>query len=147
MILFCFCIYIHECQYPIIFLLLTSCLALWTKLRYLHNIRWQVLSLFLQKILNTIRISCSFNLYLFLLLLFLGPQVWHTEIPQARGGNGVTAVGLHLQPQQHQIQHLSSWQHWGSLTHWVGPGIEPTSSWILAGFASTELWRELPFSL
>ena len=31
----------------------------------------------------------------------------------------------------------------GSLTHWVKPGIEPESSWILAGFISTEPWQEL----
>ena len=33
-----------------------------------------------------------------------------------------------------------------SFTHWVRPGIDPTSSWILVGFISTELWWELlPF--
>ena len=26
----------------------------------------------------------------------------------------------------------------GSLPHWAGPGIKPTSSWVLAGFAATE---------
>ena len=26
----------------------------------------------------------------------------------------------------------------GSLTHWVGPGIKPASSWILVGFATAE---------
>ena len=26
----------------------------------------------------------------------------------------------------------------GSLTHWMGPGIEPVSSWILVGFVSAE---------
>ena len=30
-----------------------------------------------------------------------------------------------------------------SLTHWEGPGIEPTSSWILVGFISTEPQQEL----
>ena len=29
--------------------------------------------------------------------------------------------------------------HTGSLTHWVRPGTEPTSSWILVGFVSTAL--------
>ena len=32
----------------------------------------------------------------------------------------------------------------GSLTHWVRPGIEPTSSWILVGFATTKPQQELP---
>ena len=31
----------------------------------------------------------------------------------------------------------------GSLTHWVRPGIEPASSWILVGFITTEPWGEL----
>ena len=30
------------------------------------------------------------------------------------------------------------------LTHWLRPGIEPTSSWILIGFITTKPWRELP---
>ena len=31
----------------------------------------------------------------------------------------------------------------GSLTHWVGPGIEPESPWILVGFITAELQGEL----
>ena len=31
----------------------------------------------------------------------------------------------------------------GSLTHWVRPGIEPTSSWMLIRFVSAEPWQEL----
>ena len=33
----------------------------------------------------------------------------------------------------------------GSLNHWVGPGIEPESSWILVGFITAEPQGELPF--
>ena len=33
-----------------------------------------------------------------------------------------------------------------SLTHWAGPGIKPTSSWILVGFITTEPQWELPHS-
>ena len=33
----------------------------------------------------------------------------------------------------------------GSLTHWVRPGIEPTSSWILVRLIYTEPWWELLF--
>ena len=32
----------------------------------------------------------------------------------------------------------------GSLIHWVRPGIEPTSLWILVGWVSTEPRQELP---
>ena len=34
----------------------------------------------------------------------------------------------------------------GSLIHWIRPGIEPASSWILVRFVTTEPWRELPES-
>ena len=32
-----------------------------------------------------------------------------------------------------------------SLTHWTGPGIEPTSSWVLVGFVTTEPLQELQY--
>ena len=32
----------------------------------------------------------------------------------------------------------------GSLTHWVRPGMEPASSWILVGFVTAEPQQELP---
>ena len=36
----------------------------------------------------------------------------------------------------------------GSLTHWVRPGIEPDSSWILVGFITTEpQWKLHPYQL
>ena len=35
-----------------------------------------------------------------------------------------------------------SWQRW-ILNHWVRPGIEPKTSWILVGFAAAEPWWEL----
>ena len=34
--------------------------------------------------------------------------------------------------------------HTESLTHWERPGIEPASSWVLAGFFTAEPQRELP---
>ena len=42
---------------------------------------------------------------------------------QVRGWIGVAAAGLH-----------HSHSHAKSLTHWVRPGIEPASSWILVGY-------------
>ena len=39
--------------------------------------------------------------------------------------------GLHHSSQQHRV-----------LTHWVGPGIEPASSWILVMFVTAELQQE-----
>ena len=46
---------------------------------------------------------------------------------QPRGWIGAVAAGL---PHSHSNA--------GSLTHWVKPGLEPTSSWILAGFITAE---------
>ena len=40
--------------------------------------------------------------------------------------------------------HIS--QHW-ILTHWAGPGIEPSSLWMLVGFVTAEPWQELPPTL
>ena len=49
---------------------------------------------------------------------------------QARGQIGATAFGLY-----------QSHSNTKSLTHWSGPRIEPTSSWILVGFITTEPGR------
>ena len=52
------------------------------------------------------------------------------------------------QPQQHQIRAVSA-TYTGAhgnarcLTHWTGPGIKPTSSWILVGFVTTKPQWEL----
>ena len=70
---------------------------------------------------------------------------------QARGWTGASAAGLqhshsNTRPKQHlqpTPQLMATWDH---LTHWVGPGIEPTSSCILVGFIKTEPQRELPVS-
>ena len=51
---------------------------------------------------------------------------------QARGQIKAAAAGLH-----------HSHSKAGFLTHWVGPGIEPTSSWILVRFITTKPQQEL----
>ena len=51
---------------------------------------------------------------------------------QARGRIGAVTTSLHH-------SHSST----RALTHWVRPGIEPTSSWILVRFISAEPWWEL----
>ena len=53
------------------------------------------------------------------------------------------------QPQPHGIwassaTYVTAHCNAGSLIHWVRPGIEPTSSWILVGFVSSELQWALP---
>ena len=72
--------------------------------------------------------------------------------PQARGQIGAIAAGLH-----HSHSNTGSEPHLqptpkahcnaGSLINWVRPGIEPSSSWILVGFITTEPQWELPIIL
>ena len=40
-------------------------------------------------------------------------------------------------------EHTTAHGNVRSLTHWIRPGIEPTSSWILAGFVNAEPQWEL----
>ena len=52
------------------------------------------------------------------------------------------------QTQQHQIQatsatYTTTYSNARSLTHWVRPGIEPASSWMLVRFTSSEPQQEL----
>ena len=68
-----------------------------------------------------------------------------------RGWIWATAAGLY-----HSHSHARSKPHLqptsqlmttpDNLTHWVGPGIEHVSSWLLVGFFSAEPQQELPCS-
>ena len=88
--------------------------------------------------------SVCFGGGLLLFLVFLGLHLWHMEFPRL-------GVQSHLcqpipQLQQGQIRATSATYttahgRW-SLTHWVGPGMEPTSSWILVGFIIIEPQQE-----
>ena len=84
--------------------------------------------------------DCAFLFF----CLFLGPYPW-MEVPRL----GVEWE-LWPQPQQCQIRASSvtyTTTHGGnarSLTHWARLGIEPTSSWLLVTFVSSEPWWELP---
>ena len=66
-------------------------------------------------------------LIFFFFFCFLGPHGQHME---------VSRLGVEL-----ELQLLAS-SHLGSLTHWARPGIEPASSWMLAGFVSTAPQQE-----
>ena len=56
---------------------------------------------------------------------------------QARGQIGAAAAGLH---HSHSCicDLTTAHSKTGSLTHWVRPGTEPTSSWTLVGLITTE---------
>ena len=69
---------------------------------------------------------------------------------QVRGPIRATAAGLHRshshtgsKPRLQPIPIPIAQGNAGSLTHRAGPGIEPTSSWILAGSLTAEPRREL----
>jgi len=72
-------------------------------------------------------------LFLFFLCLFRAAPTAHGG-SQARGRIRATAASL---PPSHS--------NTGSLTHWARPGIEPASSWVLAGSLTAEPRQELPF--
>ena len=62
------------------------------------------------------------SLHFFFLLFFLGPHLRHGEFPRL-------GVKLELQLPTYTTAHRNT----KSLTHWVRPGIEPASPWILVG--------------
>jgi len=81
------------------------------------------------------------------LLSFLGPHLWHMEVPRL-GSNQSYSCWSTSQPQQCQIPAMSvtytaSHGNAGSLTHRMKPGIKPATSWFLVGFVSTPPRQEL----
>ena len=77
------------------------------------------------------------------LLFYLRLNLQHMEVPRL-GVESATAVSLHTpqqQPQQHRIWALFSTYttvhgNTRSSTHWVRPGINTESSWMLVRFLS-----------
>ena len=85
----------------------------------------------------------------FLSFFFLGPHLWHIEVPRPGVESELQPTP---QPQQRQTQAASATYttahgNTKSLTHWARPGIEPASSWILVGFVTAEPWQELPIRI
>ena len=73
--------------------------------------------------------------FCFLFFCFLGPHLWHVEVPRL-GSNQSCSHWPIPQPQQHQIRaasmtYTTAHGDAGSLTHWVRSGIEPETSWFL----------------
>ena len=77
--------------------------------------------------------TLDFFLFLF---CFLEPQVWHMEVPRL-------GVESELQLRAYTMAHGNA----RYLTHWSRLGMEPTSSWILAGFIAAKPRQELPKTL
>ena len=92
-------------------------------------------SLLLMGILDRIWGSLDF---LFVYLFRATPAAFGDS--QARGSVGALAPGLcqshsNLGIQAMSASYTTAYGSTGSLTHWPRPGIEPTSSWLLVGFA------------
>ena len=89
----------------------------------------------------------SFFLSFFLSCLFRATPTAYGSF-QARGWISYSCRST-SQPQQCQIRatcatYTTAHGNTRSLTHWSRPGIEPTSSWILGRFVTTEPQQELP---
>ena len=106
---------------------------------------WVVSTFWLPWIILPEHLSTSFCVdkcfHFFFIFFFLGPYLWHME---------VLRLGVESKPQPLQCQiravsstYTTSCSNAGSLTHWVRPGIEPTSSWILVRFVSAVTQWEL----
>ena len=78
--------------------------------------------------------------HLFFFFCFLGLHSRHVEVPRLGVNRSYSGQPM-PQPQQHQIQatsstHTTAHCNAGSLTHWVRPGFEPLSSWLLVRFVN-----------
>ena len=90
---------------------------------------------------------CSL-LFFFFCIFRAAPAVYGGS--QAKGRTGAVAASLHHSHSNHRIQaasatYATAHSNSRSLAHWARPGIEPTSSWMLVRFVSTEPWQELPY--
>ena len=94
----------------------------------------------------------SLHTILFVYLFgFLGPHPWHMKVARL-GSNQSYSCWPKPQSWQRQIRAMSviyatAHDNARSLTHWAGPGIDPTSSWILVRFITTELQLEPPYHI
>ena len=96
-----------------------------------------------------VKVGLKFILLLFRLLMAATHEKWHTEVPRLGVESNLCCCQPTPQPQPHQIQVVPSTytiahNSAGSLTHWVRPGIKPSSSWILVRFVSIAPQWELP---
>ena len=83
--------------------------------------------------------------------VFLGPHLKHVEVPRLGVRLELQVPAYATATASQEPSHVCNLHHSSQqcriLTHWVKPGIEPKSSWILIGFVSTEPRLELlPFS-
>ena len=68
-------------------------------------------------------------------LAFLGPHLWHTEVPGLGVESELQLLAYATGIRTMSLTYTSHGNAW-SLAHWAGPGIKPASSWILVRFHS-----------
>ena len=90
----------------------------------------------------------SMSQFSFLFFLLCGPQPRHMEVPRLGLSQSCSRQPM-PQPQPRQIRTMSetytmAHSNARSLTHWMRPGFEPTTSWFLVRFISAAPWQELP---
>ena len=93
---------------------------------------WPFKYFFLEFYWRVVDLQCYVKRSFLFLGYFSGPQLRHVAVP----GLGTE---LDLQLLAYTTAHGST----GFLTHWVRPGMELASSWVLVGFVTTEPQREL----
>ena len=79
----------------------------------------------------------------FFFLVLLGLCPWHMEVPRLRGESNCSCWTSHSSQQRLFQASTIAHSNARSLTHWVRPGIEPVSSWMLVRFVSAEPQQEL----
>ena len=104
--------------------------AQWTNEAWFLCEKTQALETFSSKLLNSANFF-FFSFFFFFFFFFRAAGAVYGS-SMARGQIGAVPSSL-------QHSHSNA----GSLTHWAGPGIEPTSSWILIVFVSAEPQWEL----
>ena len=91
----------------------------------------------------------TWSFLVLVLFFFLGPHPRHMEVPRPGVDQNQSCNCRPIpQPQQCRIRassvtYTTAYGNAGSLTHWVKPGIEPTTSWFLVGFVSAPPQWEL----
>ena len=85
--------------------------------------------------------------FFFFFFFFLGLQMWHMQVPRLGVKSELQLLAYATVIATPDPSHICSLHtphgNTRSLTHWAGPGIEPTSSWVLVRFVSTEPQWEL----
>ena len=79
-------------------------------------------------------------IYVFIYWSFLGPHLWHMEVPRLGSYRSCSHWPI-PEPQQYQIRAVSATYTTApgnakSLTHWARLGIKPAASWFLVRFVN-----------